>query len=239
MEKMINSSQKKEIHPSGKAFAKVDDFTKDETWRIFRIMAEFVESFETMSSQGPLITVFGSARTKPDNIFYQEAEKMGRLLAENGYGVITGGGPGIMEAVNKGAFEAEGNSIGLNIALPSEQLPNNYQTESLFFRYFFIRKVCFLKYTLGVIVFPGGFGTMDEFFEAVTLVQTEKINRIPTIMVGKKYWTPLLEWQKNTVLTEGMIDEDDLKLFKLVDNAQEAMDYLLECHKFGVQNTVK
>ena len=178
---MINSSQKKEIHPSRKAFAKVDDFTKDETWRIFRIMAEFVESFETMSSQGPLITVFGSARTKPDNIFYQEAEKMGRLLAANGYGVITGGGPGIMEAVNKGAFEAEGNSIGL----------------------------------------------------------TEKINRIPTIMVGKKYWAPLLEWQKNAVLAEGMINQDDLKLFKLVDNAQEAMDYLLECHKFGIQNTVK
>ena len=237
--KMASNPQKKEVHPCRKEFAKVDDFTKDETWRIFRIMAEFVESFETMSSQGPLITVFGSARTKPDNFFYQEAEKMGRLLAENGYGVITGGGPGIMEAVNKGAFEAEGNSVGLNIALPAEQLPNNYQTESLFFRYFFIRKVCFLKYTLGVIIFPGGFGTLDEFFEAVTLVQTEKINRIPTVMIGKKYWSPLLEWQKETMLAEGMIDEDDLQLFKLVDNAQEAMNYLLECHKFGVQNTVK
>ena len=163
---MNNNSHKKEVHPCQKAFAKVDDFTHDETWRIFRIMAEFVESFETMSSQGPLITLFGSARTKPDNIFYQEAEKMGRLLAENGYGVLTGGGPGIMEAVNKGAFEAEGSSasVGLNIALPSEQLPNTFQTESLFFRYFFIRKVCFLKYSLGVIIFPGGFGTLDEFF---------------------------------------------------------------------------
>ena len=238
---MNNNSHKKEVHPCQKAFAKVDDFTHDETWRIFRIMAEFVESFETMSSQGPLITLFGSARTKPDNIFYQEAEKMGRLLAENGYGVLTGGGPGIMEAVNKGAFEAEGSSasVGLNIALPSEQLPNTFQTESLFFRYFFIRKVCFLKYSLGVIIFPGGFGTLDEFFEAITLVQTEKINRIPTIMVGKTYWSPLLEWIKSTMLAEGMIDANDLKLFKLVDSAQEAMDYLLECHKFGVQQTVK
>ena len=146
-----------------------------------------------------------------------------------------------MEAANKGASMASGRSVGLNIALPFEQSSNRYinRDTSMNFDYFFVRKVMFTKYSQGFIMMPGGWGTMDEFFEAVTLVQTEKINRIPTIMVGKKYWAPLLEWQKNAVLAEGMINQDDLKLFKLVDNAQEAMDYLLECHKFGVQNTVK
>jgi uncharacterized protein (TIGR00730 family) len=226
-------------HPASKDFASMDDFTREETWRIFRIMAEFVESFETMSKQGPLVTVFGSARAKPDSQIYQEAEKMGRLLAENGYGVISGGGEGVMGAVNKGAYDAGGVSVGLNIELPMEQRPNQYQTESLFFRYFFVRKVCFLKYTLGVIAFPGGFGTLDEFFEALTLVQTEKINRIPVIVVGGKFWKPMIEWFKSSLLEEGVISPEDMKLFKVVDSSEEAMEYLLECHRFGVQVTVK
>jgi uncharacterized protein (TIGR00730 family) len=214
------------------------DFATGETWRIFRIMAEFVESFETMAHQGPLITVFGSARTQPDDPIYQQAVEMGKLLAQNGYGVLTGGGPGIMEAANRGATEAGGKSIGLNIDLPMEQHPNEYQKISLDFRYFFIRKVCFLKYTLGVIVFPGGFGTMDELFEAVTLVQTNKINKIPTVMVGKDFWSPIEQWIKKTMLNEyNYIDEADTDLFKVVDSAAEAMQYLLELHKDGVITT--
>lgn len=214
------------------------DFVAGETWRIFRIMAEFVESFETMAHQGPLITVFGSARTKSDDPIYQQAVEMGRLLAQNGYGVLTGGGPGIMEAANRGATEAGGKSVGLNIDLPMEQHPNEYQSISLDFRYFFIRKVCFLKYTLGVIVFPGGFGTMDELFEAVTLVQTNKINKVPTVMVGKEFWTPVEQWIKKSMLAaHNYIDEADVELFKVVDSAEEAMDYLLELHKDGVVTT--
>ena len=229
----------KSTHPCRKDFASLKDFTSEETWRIFRIMAEFVESFETMSHQGPLITVFGSARTKPDSDEFKEAEKMGKLLAENGYGVITGGGEGVMRAVNKGAFEAGGCSLGLNIDLPMEQKPNAFQTESLFFRYFFVRKVCFLKYTMGVIVFPGGFGTMDEFFEALTLVQTEKINRIPIIIVGDEFWKGLVTWFNEGLIKSGMIHKEDLELYKLVPNADEAIKYLLNCHRFGIQNTVK
>ena len=226
-------------HPIENNFADMDDFTTNDTWRIFRIMAEFVESFETMSRQGPLITVFGSARTKPDSPEYKEAEKMGRLLAENGYGVISGGGEGIMGAVNKGCFQAGGESIGLNIELPNEQTPNKFQTISLSFRYFFIRKVCFLKYTLGVIVFPGGYGTLDEFFESMTLVQTGKINRIPIIVIGDGFWEGLFEWFNKGLLKSGNIDEADLGLYKVVPDADAAMKYLLECHRYGVQPTVK
>ncbi|MCP3968642.1 MAG: TIGR00730 family Rossman fold protein [Lentisphaerae bacterium] len=217
----------------------MDDFTREETWRIFRIMAEFVESFETMSQHGPLVTVFGSARTKPESSEYQEAEKMGRLLAESGYGVVSGGGEGIMGAANRGAFNAGGESIGLNIELPMEQSPNDFQTQSLFFRYFFIRKVCFLKYSLGVVVFPGGYGTLDELFEAMTLVQTEKINRIPIVVVGEGFWDDLGKWFKHTLVKEGMIDKPDLNLFKVVPDAEGAMKYLQECHRYGIQFTVK
>ncbi len=214
------------------------DFATGETWRIFRIMAEFVEAFETMAHQGPLITVFGSARTKPENPIYQQAVKLGKMLADNGYGVLTGGGPGIMEAANRGAADAGGISVGLNIDLPMEQHPNEYQNITLDFRYFFIRKVCFLKYALGVVVFPGGFGTMDELFEAVTLVQTNKINKVPTIMVGKKFWSPVEQWIKETMLAEyNYIDADDIELFKVVDSAEEAMQHLLELHKDGVTTT--
>ncbi len=217
-----------------------NDFTKEDPWRIFRIMAEFVESFETMSSQGPLITVFGSARTEPGHKEYLEAEKMGRLLAENGYGVLTGGGPGIMEATNKGAHSAGGKSVGLNIKLPMEQDANPYLTAQVDFRYFFIRKVNFLKYALGVVVFPGGFGTLDEMMETLTLIQTNKINRIPLVVVGKKFWTPLLEWFETTLIDEKKINVFDLNYFKLVDSSEEAMSHILEVHrKDGLVHTVK
>ncbi|MDD5727035.1 MAG: TIGR00730 family Rossman fold protein [Victivallales bacterium] len=226
-------------HPVERDFADMGDFTSNDTWRIFRIMAEFVEAFETMSRQGPLITVFGSARTQPGSPEYAEAEKMGRLLAENGYGVITGGGEGVMGAVNKGAYEAGGDSIGLNIELPNEQRPNAFQTHSLYFRYFFIRKVCFLKYSLGVVVFPGGYGTLDEFFESITLVQTGKINRIPIVVVGNDFWDDLVAWFNKGLLESGNIDKPDLELFKVVPDAGAAIKYLLECHRFGIQPTVK
>lgn len=223
---------KHEIKPQlERTEALFSDFTKNDPWRIFRIMAEFVDSFETMSHQGPLVTVFGSARTKADEKDYQEAEKMGRLLAENGYGVLTGGGPGIMEAANKGAKEAGGHSVGLNIKLPMEQKPNPFLIEEVDFHYFFIRKVNFLKYALGVVVFPGGFGTMDEFFEAITLIQTEKINPIPLILVGKKFWEPAMGWFRNTLMAGKKVSPDDFDIFKLVDSADEAMEFILESTK--------
>ena len=209
-----------------------------DTWRIFRIMAEFVESFESMSRYKMLVTVFGSARTKPEELYYQEAEKLGRMLVENKYGVLTGSGGGIMEAANKGAFEAKGVSIGLNIDLPHEQHPNPYQTLDLSFRYFFIRKVCFLKYAVGAVIFPGGFGTLDELSESLTLVQTKKINRIPIVLVGKKFWKPMLNWIDEYLLANNLISEPDKELYHLVDSAEEAVNYIVKCHQFGIQNTV-
>jgi len=207
-----------------------NDVCKEDPWRIFRIMAEFVESFEEMSKHGPFITVFGSARTKHDNPEYLEAVKMGRLIVENGFDALTGGGPGIMEAVNKGAFEAKGESVGLNIKLPMEQSSNPYLTTSIDFRYFFIRKVNFLKYSKGVIAFPGGFGTMDEFFEAITLVQTKKIPPLKIVLVGQKFWEPAVEWFKNTLLRDEKISPEDMDFFHLVDSAEEAM---------GIMKTLK
>lgn len=232
---------KQHKHHAEKDFSDMGDFTTNDTWRIFRIMAEFVESFETMSRQGPLVTVFGSARTEPDSPAYKDAEKMGRLLAENGYGVISGGGDGIMGAVNKGAYEAGGDSIGLNIELPHEQTPNEFQTHSLFFRYFFIRKVCFLKYTLGVIVFPGGFGTLDELFESITLVQTNKINPIPIVIVsgGVNSWEEMFKCINKSLLESGAIKKSDLNLYKIVPDADAAMKYLLECHHFDTLPATK
>ena len=229
-------SSKKRTRQLNHTEALFSDFNKEDPWRIFRIMAEFVDSFETMSSQGPLVTVFGSARTRPEERDYQEAEKMGRLLAKNGFGVLTGGGPGIMEAANKGAKEAGGNSVGLNISLPMEQKPNPYLVEEIDFHYFFIRKVNFLKYALGLVVFPGGFGTMDEFFEALTLIQTDKINPIPLCLVGVKFWSPLIEWFKNTLLVECRVSKEDFEIFNLVDSAEEAMQVILQSRKASAGN---
>lgn len=222
-----------------KTEALFNDFTKEDPWRIFRIMAEFVDSFETMSHQGNLITVFGSARTKPHEKDYKDAVKVGALLVKNGYGVLTGGGPGIMEAANKGAFEAGGKSIGLNIVLPTEQKANPYLNVDIDFRYFFIRKVNFLKYALGVIVFPGGFGTLDEFTETLTLIQTGKINKIPIVLVRSKFWEPFLKWMTTTFNNEGMISKDDLKYIQVVDTPQDAMKIIRKAHAKGMTRTVK
>ena len=205
----------------------IRDFTQTDSWRLFRIMAEFVDSFEEMADEGPLITVFGSARTAENDPVYQDAVNVGRLLVKNGYGVITGGGPGIMEAVNKGAKEVGGTSIGLNIELPMEQSANPYLTTCVNFRYFFVRKVNFLKYALGVIVYPGGFGTMDEFFEVLTLVQTKKVAKIPIILVGREFWMPLKQWFVNVLLAEDKISAEDIDFFKIVDDASEAVRTLL------------
>lgn len=207
-----------------------------ESWRLFRILSEFVDGFEVMGEVGPSITVFGSARTKPEDHYYQLAKDCGRLIAEREYGVITGGGPGIMEAANLGAFELykEGNekvrSVGLNIKLPMEQDPNPYQTHELFFRYFFIRKVMFVKYACGFIIFPGGFGTMDEVFESLTLIQTLKIDQFPVVLVGHDFWDGLVDWIKDTMCDRyATISPKDLDLFKVTDSVEEAVDHILEC----------
>ena len=225
-------------HPCHQDFAYEQEFVSADSWRIFRIMAEFVESFEAMSEEKQnLVSVFGSARLKPDDPWTQEARKLSTLLVRNGYGVITGGGPGVMGAANVGAWEEGGHSVGLNIELPAEQNPNQFQTRSLSFRYFFIRKVCFLKYSTALFAFPGGFGTMDEVFESLTMVQTGKINRIPIILVGKEFWSGLVQWMRDTMQKNNMIGDEDMELFKIVDSADEAMAYLLECHRFGARST--
>jgi hypothetical protein len=201
----------------------------EETWRVFRIMSEFVEGFEYLRTLGPAVSVFGSARTQPGDPFYRMAEQFGAQMARRNYAVITGGGPGIMEAVNKGAFEAGGKSVGLNIYLPHEQEANPYQTLSLDFRYFFCRKVMFMKYALGLVCFPGGFGTMDEFFEWMTLTQTEKIERQPVVLFGTAYWNPLVDWMREHLLEGfGYIDAGDLDLFKVTDDVPWAADHLVE-----------
>lgn len=196
------------------------------SWMIFKIMAEFVEGLEKMAKIGPCVSIFGSARTKPENPYYQLAEEIAAKLVRKGYGVITGGGPGIMEAGNKGAHFAGGTSVGLNIELPFEQSHNPYidPDKVINFDYFFVRKVMFVKYSQGFIVMPGGLGTLDELFEAYTLIQTHKIGRFPIVLVGKKYWSGLLDWIKEVVLAqERNISPDDLNLITLVDTADEAV----------------
>ena len=215
------------------------NFVRTDTWRLFRIMSEFVESFEEMGEvPGKLVSVFGSARLKKNSPEYKEAKQLGELLVKAGYGVITGGGPGIMAAANEGADKAKGVSVGLNIELPHEQKPNVHQTKSLSFRYFFTRKVCFLKYSLAIFVFPGGFGTLDELFEALTMIQTRKIHPIPLILVGSSFWNGLLDWIREQMISGGTISPEDMDLIKVVDTAEEARDYLLECHRYGIQSTV-
>ena len=205
-----------------------------DSWQIFKIMSEFVEGFDTMSKIGPCVSVFGSARTKPDNKFYKQAEEIGYLLTQSGYGVITGGGPGIMEAANKGAKRGEGKSVGLNIELPFEQSYNEYidKDKVLNFDYFFVRKVMFVKYAQGFIVLPGGVGTLDELFEAITLIQTHKIGKFPIVLVGKTYWEGLLDWIKETMLTiEGNIGPEDLDLFNMVETPEQAVEIIEEFYK--------
>lgn len=195
----------------------IDALTGD-SWRMFRIMGEFAKGFEEMADVGKAVTIFGSARFKPDNPYYQKTLELSRELAEAGYTVITGGGPGIMEAGNKGAFEYGGRSIGLNINLPHEQTPNPYQTDMVSFRYFFVRKVLLIKYSTAFVVFPGGFGTLDELCEALTLIQTKKIKPFPVYLVGVEFWQGLIDWMQNSLLKSGTIGKEDLHLFKLLDD---------------------
>ena len=200
------------------------DFIKEDPWRIFRIMSEFVDGFEELSNIKKAVSIFGSAKQrKSTKRYYKAAEETAYLLAKNGYSVITGAGGGIMEAGNKGAKKAGGDSVGLNILIPIVQSPNKYVTRLIDFKYFFCRKVMFAKYSKAFVVFPGGFGTLDELFEAMTLVQTERVDPFPVILVGKEYWKGLVSWIKNTLLPEGTIDEVDLKLFSVVDTPQEVM----------------
>ena len=202
-----------------------------ESWRVLRIMSEFVEAFETMVRIGPAISVFGSARTPPDDPYYELAVECGRKLVEKDFAVVTGGGPGIMAAANKGALEAGGTSVGLNITLPTEQIPNPFQNVELDFRYFFIRKVMFVKYACGFIIFPGGFGTMDEFFESLTLIQTLKSVPFPVFLIGKKFWSGLLDWM-HSVMEEQFqtISPEDFDLFHLTDDLDEAVSIVHETY---------
>ena len=209
-----------------------NEIRTNDSWAIFKIMAEFVEGYEKMARIGPCVSVFGSARTKTDNPYYKDAVKTSELLVESGYGVITGGGPGIMEAGNKGADQVGGKSVGLNIVLPFEQSCNQYVNHPVDFDYFFVRKVMFVKYTQALITFPGGFGTLDELFEVLTLIQTKKIAKKPVILFGTKYWGGLIDWIKSTMLeTEHNINPEDMNLIQMTDSPEEAIQMINEFYK--------
>jgi hypothetical protein len=205
-------------------------FTHTDPWRVLRIQGEFVHGFNALSEVGAAVSVFGSARVGEEHRWYQAARQLGNRLAEAGFAVITGGGPGLMEAANRGAFEAGGLSIGCNIELPFEQITNPYVNLAINFRYFFVRKTMFVKYSEGFVIFPGGFGTLDELFEALTLVQTRKIHRFPIILFDSEYWAPLLRWVEGSLLLHGLIAAEDLNLLVVTDSIQEIRDTLLECY---------
>ena len=203
-------------------------FTQQDTWRVFRILSEFVEGFEQLATLGPAVSIFGSARMEPSNPYCEQARRTAALLAENGIAVITGGGPGVMQAANRGAKEAGGQSIGLNIELPHEQEPNPYLTTMLEFHYFFVRKVMFLKYSVGYILFPGGYGTMDEMFESLTLVQTQRNPNFGVVLFGSDYWKGLVDWLHDPMLAHGCISEEDLARFEITDDPARAVDVIVE-----------
>jgi len=212
----------------------MEDLKTSETWRVFRIQSELVEGFETLHDLGPAVTIFGSARLSPGNKYHEEAVVTARILADDGFAIITGGGPGIMEGANKGAKKGKAHSVGLNIELPAEQTPNKYQDVSLSFRYFFVRKLMFIKYAIAFIIFPGGFGTMDELFEALTLSQTKRIRTFPIILYGTDYWKGLIEWMKNTLVVNGTISREDFALFSIVDSPEEVRFLINEHYRvFG------
>jgi hypothetical protein len=204
----------------------LDEFKHTDTWRVFRIMGEFVEGFDELATVTRGVSIFGSARTLPDSPHYQAAQETAALLVRAGFAVITGGGPGIMEAANRGAYEAKGVSIGCNIELPFEQKPNPYQTRSLTFDYFFVRKTMFVKYSTAFIIFPGGFGTLDELFEALTLIQTRKIRNFPVVLVGKQFWSGMMDWLNEVLLAEKTISAQDLVLLHLTDSPAEAVEII-------------
>ncbi|OGX45337.1 MAG: Rossman fold protein, TIGR00730 family [Omnitrophica WOR_2 bacterium RIFCSPLOWO2_12_FULL_51_8] len=205
---------------------KRDDFTSEDPWRVFRIMSEFVEGFEVLSQIGEAVSIFGSSRTRPNTKHYKLAEEVAFSLAREGFAVITGSGPGLMEAANKGARRAKGKSIGLNIQIPSEQKPNKYVDLLLDFRYFFVRKVMFVKYAKAFVILPGGYGTLDEFTEAINLIQTERISRFPVILLGREYWQGLIDWLQSTVLKNGNITKEELNIFTLVDSPREVVQVI-------------
>ena len=207
--------------------SELQDYTDSDPWRVLRIQGEIVEGFEALSKIGPAVSIFGSARVPEESASYQAARITATTLAKSGLVVITGGGPGIMEAGNRGAMEAGGLSIGLNIKLPKEQTPNPYQNVSLNFRYFFIRKMMFVKYSIGYVIFPGGFGTLDELFEAITLIQTEKIEHFPLVLFGYDYWGRMIDWIKSTMLKESYISPEDLDMLTITDDPEEAAHYII------------
>ncbi len=206
----------------------VDDLMTRESWRMFQIMSEFVEGFEALAQIKPSVSIFGSARTPEDDPYFKQAEDIARLLSDSGFAVVSGGGPGIMEAANRGAYAGKSPSVGLNIKLPNEQSGNPYQDISLTFRHFFARKVMFVKYASAYVVLPGGFGTLDEFAEILTLVQTGKTRRIPILLVGRDFWCGLLDWFENVMVKHGTISQEDMDLMKVVDDPQEVVDAIFE-----------
>ena len=213
-----------------------DDYKTSDSWRVFRIMGEFVNGFDHLGTITRGVSIFGSARTNERDPYYKAARETAKLLGKAGFEIITGGGPGIMEAANRGANDAGGVSVGCNIELPFEQMPNKYLTKSLSFKYFFVRKTMFIKYSNAYIIFPGGFGTMDEFFEALTLIQTRKIRNFPVVLFGSQYWRGLLAWLTSTMLHEKMIAPEDLGLIHLTDSPKDAVDFIIKTCDAGIDN---
>ena len=217
--------------PAQQAAARPGDFIHTDPWRVFRIMGEFVEGFDALANLGPALTIFGSARVKPDHEQYALARETARLLGEAKFTIITGGGPGIMEAANAGARDAGAMSVGCNIELPFEQHVNPYVDVAINFRYFFVRKTMFVKYAEAFVIFPGGFGTLDELFEALTLIQTDKVRDFPVILFGRAYWQGLLDWIEGTLLAEGKVSPEDLKLMVVTDSPEEIARIIIDCHE--------
>lgn len=216
----------------------IDDLKGDEAWRMFRIISEFTEGFDKLADIGFAVSIFGSARLKPEDTYYQKAVLISQQLAQEGFSIITGGGPGIMEAGNRGAALAGGKSIGLNIELPQEQIPNPYQNFPMHYRYFFARKVMFVKYSMGYVCMPGGFGTLDEFFEALTLMQTMKIYPLPLILFGQDYWQGLTDWMKGVMLDNSTVSGDDFDYLTLTDDIEEVVDIMVK-HRSWKQSMIK
>ena len=214
----------------------INEMKKEESWRLFKIIGDFIDGFEVMPTYLPSVTIFGSARVEEGNKYYEAARELAFKLSKKGFSIVTGGGPGIMEAANRGAFEADGNSIGLNIKLPKEQKPNKYLTETLNFNYFFARKVMLVKYATAFVLFPGGFGTLDELTETLTLIQTKKLKPFPVILYGNEYWNGFVQWLNDVVVKDGYIDKEDTELFKQIDNIDEIVDYI---DQWYIKNSTK
>ncbi|WP_299229973.1 TIGR00730 family Rossman fold protein [Sulfurihydrogenibium sp.] len=214
----------------------INEMKKEESWRLFKIIGDFIDGFEVMPNFLPSVTIFGSARVEEGNKYYEAARELAFKLSKKGFSIVTGGGPGIMEAANRGAFEAGGNSIGLNIKLPKEQKPNKYLTEILNFNYFFARKVMLVKYATAFVLFPGGFGTLDEITETLTLIQTKKLKPFPVILYGSEYWNGFVQWLNDVVVKDGYIDKEDTELFKQMDDINEIVDYI---DQWYIKNSTK